>query len=375
MEPYCTIPLHHTIAPYHCTIPLHHTIAPYHCLYSWNDTTLPYPTLPLPYLSPTVQYHTSVDRMRVQQRIIFLVAAFPALAAAFAPRAITTKSKSSTSTGRLFSSSTAATSSLDEGLLKTITVPGQGNLVKLGDIATVQYTCYLPNDTTAVPFAKSSKQKIIVGDGGMVDGWEKAVRTMRIGERSIVRITNPELAYGAAGVPPLIPPNAPVEFDLKILDSQPAAMNIDFDTLAMAENIPRTAGDIAQAYRVVQDAKALEGPELEGLEKWIKKAKSFYFFGLFEGETGEKAPWFLRPSITFPLAFSIVGAAFYVSYIGGAISERGAQVTDELDEIVLSSIGIVTGAGGGGGDHAASTLLAMNVLLQSLSTTTTNLGM
>lgn len=67
------------------------------------------------------------------------------------------------------------------------------------------------------------------------------------------------------------------------------------------------------------------------------KIKGFYFFGLFEGETGERAPWFLRPSITFPLAFAVVGAAFYVSYVGGAISERGATIKDELDEIILSS--------------------------------------
>ena len=73
------------------------------------------------------------------------------------------------------------------------------------------------------------------------------------------------------------------------------------------------------------------------MEGWIEKGKNFYFFGLFEGETGQKAPWFLRPSITFPLAFLIVGAAFYVSFMSGAITERGAQITDELDEIILSS--------------------------------------
>ena len=46
--------------------------------------------------------------------------------------------------------------------------------------------------------------------------------------------------------------------------------------------------------------------EKEGLEGWIEKAKSFYFFGFFEGETGEQAPWILRPSITFPIAFAVV---------------------------------------------------------------------
>lgn len=76
--------------------------------------------------------------------------------------------------------------------------------------------------------------------------------------------------------------------------------------------------------------------EKEGLEGLIEKAKEFYFFGFFEGETGEQAPWILRPSITFPIAFAVVGLGFYVTYAVGGISERGAQVTDELDDIILS---------------------------------------
>ena len=84
--------------------------------------------------------------------------------------------------------------------------------------------------------------------------------------------------------------------------------------------------------------KALDGPEREGLEGFLDKAKNFYFFGFFEGETGERAPWFLRPSITFPIAFAIVGAAFYVSIISGAISERGAAVKDELDDVIFNTI-------------------------------------
>jgi hypothetical protein len=98
----------------------------------------------------------------------------------------------------------------------------------------------------------------------------------------------------------------------------------------------RTASEIAAAYEQRLQQKALQGPAKEGLEGFLEKAKNFYFFGFFEGETGQQAPWFLRPSITFPLAFLIVGAAFYVSYISGAISERGASSVDELDEIILS---------------------------------------
>jgi hypothetical protein len=170
----------------------------------------------------------------------------------------------------------------------------------------------------------------------MIDGWEKAIRTMNVGERAIVRITNPLLGYGEAGVPPLIPGNAKLELDLEILDAQPPLEAIDFDTLAMDNDMtPRTAGSIAAAY---EERQLNRKEEKEGLEGFLDRVKNFYFFGFFEGETGQQAPWFLRPSITFPLAFLLVGATFYVSFIGGAISERGAQVTDELDEIILNNL-------------------------------------
>ena len=68
----------------------------------------------------------------------------------------------------------------------------------------------------------------------MIDGWEEAIKTMRVGERAIVRITDPELGYGAAGVAPVVPPNAVIELDLEVLDAK-ARSAIDFDTLAIGD--------------------------------------------------------------------------------------------------------------------------------------------
>ncbi len=99
----------------------------------------------------------------------------------------------------------------------------------------------------------------------------------------------------------------------------------------------RTPEAIAAAYASRQEQMMFEKQnEKEGLEGLIEKVKGFYFFGFFEGETGEQAPWILRPSITFPIAFALVGVGFYITFAVGGISERGAQVTDELDDIVLS---------------------------------------
>lgn len=250
---------------------------------------------------------------------------------AFVPITFTANKNVVSSTQRY---STAEAPALPDGLLKTVSKSGNGPAVKRGDVATVKYSCYLPDDATKIPFAKSDFQKVVIGDGTMIAGWETAIKTMREGERSVVRISNPELGYGSEGIPGILPPDADIEIDIEVLDVSAPLDNIDFDSLGFADPItPRTAGRIAEAYEEKMEAKSME-VELEGLEGWIETIKNYYFFGFFEGETGQQAPWFLRPSITFPIAFAIVGAAFAVSFEGGAIRERGAPSTDELDEFI-----------------------------------------
>jgi hypothetical protein len=67
----------------------------------------------------------------------------------------------------------------------------------------------------------------------MIEGWEEALKTMRIGERAIVRIS-PEMGYGASGFAPVVPQNAEIELDLEILDAK-ARSAIDFDTLSIGD--------------------------------------------------------------------------------------------------------------------------------------------
>lgn len=55
-----------------------------------------------------------------------------------------------------------------------------------------------------------------LGTGGVIKGWDLGVATMRRGERAILRC-QPKYAYGAAGSPPKIPPNATLEFDVELL--------------------------------------------------------------------------------------------------------------------------------------------------------------
>ena len=136
------------------------------------------------------------------------------------------------------SASGGGTAEIAEGIIKKVTKRGTGVPAKLGDIATVKYSCYVVGDDMSTPFSKSEQQKMAIGDSAMVPGWEKAIRSMEVGERAIVRVTDPALGYGPAGVPPIIPPNAQLEFDIEILSTQPAMSNFDFDSLANSDNTP-----------------------------------------------------------------------------------------------------------------------------------------
>jgi len=238
------------------------------------------------------------------------------------------------------SMSSAPPPTLPKGISKSILTPGTGRPGQLGDIATVEYRCTVVSDGTV--FARSaSPQKITMGDSGMIDGWDLTVRTMLPGERALIRLEDPAYGYGATGVPPVVPPGAALELDVKI-DS--IEMGTDLGTIASSDPLkPRTPASIAAAYATRRELAALEaGDEKGGIEGMIEKVKGFYFFGFFEGETGQEAPWYLQPSITFPIAFAVVGAAFYVLYAAGGISERGEQIKDELDDIIVASAAIPT---------------------------------
>jgi hypothetical protein len=170
---------------------------------------------------------------------------------------------------------------------------------------------------------------------------------MKEGERSSIHISNPAFAYGATGVPPFVPSNAEIEIDIEVLSLEEgvglSASGSDIsglDGMGMDGPVirPRTPGAIAAAYEQKMRVKAINPvEEREGILGFVDWIKGSYFFGLFEGETGQEAPWYLKPNITFPIAFLVVGAAFWASLAGGAISERGMPSTDELDELIISS--------------------------------------
>ncbi|KAI4545946.1 hypothetical protein MG293_002501 [Ovis ammon polii] len=110
----------------------------------------------------------------------------------------------------------------DEGVLKVIKREGTGTETPMiGDRVFVHYTGWLLDGTK---FDSSLDRKdrfsFDLGKGGhgeVIKAWDIAVATMRVGE--VCHITcKPEYAYGLAGSPPKIPPNATLVFEVELFE-------------------------------------------------------------------------------------------------------------------------------------------------------------
>jgi len=94
---------------------------------------------------------------------------------------------------------------------------GTGATPKKGDTVSVHYTGRL---TDGSKFDSSVDRNdpfnFVLGIGQVIEGWDKGVAIMHVGDK--VRLTiPPAMAYGAAGYPGAIPPNATLVFEVELL--------------------------------------------------------------------------------------------------------------------------------------------------------------
>jgi FKBP-type peptidyl-prolyl cis-trans isomerase len=96
---------------------------------------------------------------------------------------------------------------------------GDGPEVKPGQSVMVHYTGSLADGKVFDSSHKGDKDEpatFEIGTGKVIAGWDEGVPGMRIGERRKLTIP-PELAYGAQGQPPSIPPNATLVFEIELV--------------------------------------------------------------------------------------------------------------------------------------------------------------
>jgi len=94
---------------------------------------------------------------------------------------------------------------------------GTGAEAKNGDKITVHYTGFLEDGTKFdSSIDRGTPFSFTLGQGQVILGWDMGVLGMKVGEKR--KLTIPaDLAYGAGGVPGVIPANATLIFEVELL--------------------------------------------------------------------------------------------------------------------------------------------------------------
>jgi len=107
--------------------------------------------------------------------------------------------------------------SLPGGLKVQDIVVGTGAEAKDGMKVSVHYTGWLTDGTKFdSSLDRGQPFPFTLGTGAVIKGWDQGVKGMRVGGKRRLTIP-PDLAYGERGYPPVIPPNAPLVFEVELL--------------------------------------------------------------------------------------------------------------------------------------------------------------
>jgi peptidylprolyl isomerase len=101
-------------------------------------------------------------------------------------------------------------------------VEGKGPEAKTGDDVSMQYVGVLYSDGTEfdASWDRGEPFDFKLGGGEVIPGWDQGIVGMKVGGRRELVIP-PDLAYGPAGQPPTIPPDATLVFIVDLLEVTP----------------------------------------------------------------------------------------------------------------------------------------------------------
>jgi hypothetical protein len=201
----------------------------------------------------------------------------------------------------------------DGGVIKKIIKFGNGLAIKDKFTVKVHYEGKLES---GIVFDSSYERKepyvFVMGEGKVIKGWEIGIKSMKVGEKAKLEIL-PNYGYKKKGIPPIIPPEAKLFFEIEILEAiEPEGVKENL-SIELDGKVPRTPIDIAKDYEIRLKKKTKEKEE--------KSFERFFFISPFRSQTGQQAPWWLNPNITFILVFFFIFALFWIVFSLGGIHQ------------------------------------------------------
>ncbi|MBJ2175644.1 peptidylprolyl isomerase [Aureibaculum sp. A20] len=106
----------------------------------------------------------------------------------------------------------------DSGLRYKITEKGNGKSATKGAKVSVHYRGQLLDGTVFdSSFERKEPIEFAIGVGQVIAGWDEGIQLLQVGDKARMVIPS-ELAYGSRGAGGVIPPNAPLIFDVELID-------------------------------------------------------------------------------------------------------------------------------------------------------------
>lgn len=122
----------------------------------------------------------------------------------------------------------------EDGLiLKEVLISTAGNVIPDKSIVYIHYDAYV--DDRKEPFDSTRLRrkpfKFLLGDGNLIPGLERGIQTMTKGELSRIMV-DPKYAFGEMGVPPRIPANAEILYEVQIIKFIVGKDAVEFEDMA-----------------------------------------------------------------------------------------------------------------------------------------------
>ena len=145
------------------------------------------------------------------------------------------------------------------GLKYSILEPGAGEArPSIGAKVKVHYTGWLTDGTKFDSSVGRAPFEVTVGVGQVIKGWDEGLQLMPKGARYKFTIPG-ELAYGAKGMPPTIPANATLVFEVQMLEFGEASPLMKYPPANPAAEVKTESGLVYEVLEKGKGAKAKAG--------------------------------------------------------------------------------------------------------------------